>query len=116
MLPSDKELLNGENRKKVTAGDFDELVGSINPNLEDKQLLMKLRQVRNLFANGGEDLKFECENLKCDFDDVTMQLLNDFIKTEWETGLSLIFQIYFNSCKFMNYVLNLDQFSLFVAN
>ena len=101
MLPSDKELLNGENRKKVRAGDFDELVGSINPNLEDKQLLMKLRQVRNLFANGGEDLKFEYENLKCDFDDVTMQLLNDFIKTEWETGLSLIFQIYFNSCKFM---------------
>merc|ERR1711917_59443 len=94
MLPSDKELLNGENRVKVTASDFDELVGSINPNLEDKQLLLKLRQVRNLFANGGE-------NLKCDFDDVTMQLLNDFIKTEWDTGLSLIFQIYFNSCKFM---------------
>ena len=101
MLPFDKELLNGENRKNVTAGDFDGLVRSINPALEDKQLLGKLRQVRNLFANGGEDLKFTEENLKCDFDAVAIELLSDFIKTQWDTGLSLIFQIYFNSCKFM---------------
>ena len=101
MLPSDKELLNGENRKNVTAGDFDGLVRSINPALEDKQLLGKLRQVRNLFANGGEDLKFTEENLQCVFDAVAIELLSDFIKTQWDTGLSLIFQIYFNSCKFM---------------
>ena len=81
MLPSDKELLDEENRKNVTAGDFDELVGSINPNLEDKQLLGRLRQVRNLFANGGDDLKFKEENLKCDFDAVAIELLSQGSKS-----------------------------------
>ena len=82
MLPSDKELLDEENRKNVTAADFDQLVGSINSDLEDKQLLGRLRQVRNLFANGGDDLKFKEENLKCDFDAVAIELFSQGSRQE----------------------------------
>ena len=96
-----RELLNEDVRSKLSQSDAIHLVATIKEDLDDDELLEKLRQVRNLFARGGEDLSFDQNEFGVDYLVKMMTpLLHNFIETEWLQGLELLFQILFNSGNF----------------
>ena len=96
-----RELLNENVRSKLSPNDAIKMVATIKEDLDDDALLEKLRQVRNIFARGGEDLSFDENEFGVDYLVKMMTpLLHNFIETEWLQGLELLFQILFNSGNF----------------
>jgi len=78
-----------------------QLVASVKEELDDDELIEKLRQVRNIFAKGGADLAFDANELGSDCMIKMMSpLLANFVETGWVDGLKLLFQIIFNSAPF----------------
>ena len=96
-----RQLLDENVRARLTEGDVRQLVATVKEELDDDELIEKLRQVRNVFAQGGSDLAFDSNEFGIDcLVKMINPLMVNFVETSWMDGLKLLFQIIFNSTPF----------------
>jgi len=92
-FPTATELLDKNVRSKLRTSEIEKFIEKMDLELSDSDLLDGLRRLRNLFAEGGQDIaevdwgKWE-EKIKVFFE--------CFVREEWSAGVSVVLQLLSN--------------------